>query len=114
MKDRFLLDTPRCLCYLNESPAPFPDWLPLSVHHVIYDCLMCQLPCPMNHEFKDNVAGPVRFTEVETDLILSGPLLSELPEGLHEKVCYLGFDLWWEAIPRNLKLMLELKGKGNG
>lgn len=107
-RDHFLLKVERCLCFLNESPQPFPDWLPLSAHHLIYDCLKCQLPCPMNRPFIHNVTGPVSFAEQETELILAGTPLEELDAHLKEKVCYLGMQQWWEAIPRNLKLLLEL------
>ena len=107
--DRFLLDTPRCLCFINESPEPFPDWLPLSVHHLVYDCLKCQLPCPMNRKYVGNVDGPIKFDAEETSLVLAGGALSDLPPALYEKVNYLGFSQWWPAIPRNLKMMLELQ-----
>lgn len=108
-KDNFLLDRHRCLCFLNESPEEFPDWLPDSVHHLIYDCLKCQLPCPMNREFVNNVAGPIKFTESETTQILNGEPLANLPRELYEKVSYLGMSWWWDAIPRNLKLMFKLQ-----
>jgi epoxyqueuosine reductase len=40
-EDRFLINNKRCLSYLNESADEFPEWLPLSVHHCLYDCLKC-------------------------------------------------------------------------
>lgn len=111
-KDEFLLDTGRCLCTLNESPEEFPSWLSPAVHHLIYDCLKCQLPCPMNRDFIHNVAGPIKFTESETAQILNAAPLASLPPELYKKVDYLGFSWWWEAIPRNLKMMFELEDSG--
>ena len=63
----------------------------------------------MNREFVNNIAGPIKFTENETAQILNGEPLADLPRELYEKVSYLGMSWWWDAIPRNLKLMFELQ-----
>lgn len=109
---RFLLDTGRCLCTLNESPEEFPSWLSPAVHHLIYDCLKCQLPCPMNRDFIHNVAGPIKFTESWDGPNSKRCAFSKLAAGTIQKVDYLGFSWWWEAIPRNLKMMFELEDSG--
>lgn len=64
---RFLIDDEKCLSYLNESAEPFPEWLPKTVHHCAYDCLKCQISCPMNKDQLKAVVGPIQFTESETD-----------------------------------------------
>ena len=107
IKDRFLINNERCLSYFNESPRDFPKWLPKSVHHCIYDCLMCQNICPENKNYIDNVIGPIEFDEIETDLLLSGKSIKEFPNAMKKKVRFLGMHEWIEAIPRNIKILLE-------
>jgi len=105
--DRFLLDNERCLSYFNESAGEFPQWIPLSAHHCVYDCLKCQTNCPMNIEYLNNVIGPIKFSEEETHILLSGSKFHEFSPTLQKKVKLLGMDEWLEAIPRNLKILLS-------
>jgi len=107
LKDRFLINNERCLSYFNESSRDFPEWLPKSVHHCIYDCLMCQNICPKNKDYINNVIGPIEFDEAETNLLLSGKPIKEFPSNLKKKVRFLGMDEWIKAIPRNIKILLE-------
>jgi epoxyqueuosine reductase len=104
---RFLIDNEKCLSFFNEGPGEFPAWLPRAVHHCLYDCLKCQLACPMNREHIGNVAGPIEFSEEETGLLLYGASIEEFEPRFLRKVKYLGIDKWYPAIPRNLKLLLE-------
>jgi epoxyqueuosine reductase len=107
LKERFLINNERCLSYFNEGPGDFPDWLPKSAHNCLYDCLLCQKTCPQNKYYMDNIIGPIEFEEAETDLLLSGKSLNELPLALKKKVVFLGMDQWISAIPRNIKVLLE-------
>ena len=107
-KDRFIIDNERCLSNLNESPGEFPAWLPKSVHHCLYDCLKCQIICPMDRAYLDHVIGPVQFSEEETELLLSGGPLDAFSPELKQKSKLLGLDPWIENMPRNLKVLFEL------
>lgn len=107
LKDRFLIDNERCLSFLNESPGDFPEWLPQSAHHCIYDCLKCQKICPQNREYINNVIGPIEFDEVETDLLLSGKTMNEFPLALKKKVRFLDMESWLSAIPRNMRILFD-------
>lgn len=106
-QERFLIDNEKCLSYFNEGPGEFPDWLPKSAHHCLYDCLKCQINCPMNRDYNHNVAGPIPFSEDETGLILSEASFESYPPALRNKFKILGLDKWFHAIPRNLKTLLE-------
>ncbi len=110
-EDRFLIDNTRCLSFFNESPGEFPEWIPISVHHCLYDCLKCQIHCPMNRDYVNNVLGTVRFNEDETDMLLSGRPLNAYTPALKQKAEILGLCQWIDAIPRNLKVLLEASGK---
>jgi len=104
--NRFLIDNERCLSYLNERADDFPQWLSPSVHHCAYDCLQCQLSCPMNLEFAENIAGPFRFNESETAQILSGNPVESFEPDLASRVKALGLHEW-PGVPRNLKMLFE-------
>jgi len=113
-KDRFLIDNERCLSNLNESPGEFPEWLPKSVHHCLYDCLKCQIKCPINKEYAHNVIGPIEFSEDETDMLLSGSPFDAFSPALQQKSKILGLEEWLESIPRNLKVLFELSDRACG
>lgn len=106
--DRFLINNEKCLSYFNESPGEFPEWIPLTAHHCIYDCLKCQTNCPMNKKYLGNVIGPIKFNEEETYLLLAGKQFHEFGLDLQKKIKLLGMDQWLKAIPRNLKILFEL------
>lgn len=106
-RDRFLIDNQRCLSYLNESPGEFPSWVPKTAHHTLYDCLICQRSCPMNHAQLENIAGPISFSEEETNMLLEGTPIALLSVGFQKKIYLLGMDEWYDAIPRNLKTLLD-------
>ena len=106
--DRFLLDNQKCLSLFNEGPGELPEWIPASAHHCIYDCLKCQLKCPMNKEAVQNVVDPIRFSEEETERILTCSSYEDLPLSIKQKAKILGINQWFTAIPRNLNLLFEL------
>lgn len=106
-KERFLIDNERCVSYFNEGPGDFPEWLPKTAHNCLYDCLKCQNICPKNKDYIGNVIGPIEFDKDETDLLLSGKSMKEFPPALKKKVRFLGMDQWIQAIPRNIKILLE-------
>ncbi len=109
--DRFLIDNDRCLSCLNEGVEKFPEWLPKSVHHCLYDCLKCQLICPMNKGYISNFMSPIKFDEKETDMLLEGVPFNEYSDELKMKAKILGMAEWpdiTKAIPRNLRVLFEL------
>ena len=109
--DRFLIDNDRCLSCLNEGVEEFPEWLPKSAHHCLYDCLKCQLICPMNKGYISNFMSPIKFDEKETDMLLEGVPFNEYSDELKMKAKILGMAEWpdiTKAIPRNLRVLFEL------
>ncbi|MEJ2551636.1 MAG: 4Fe-4S double cluster binding domain-containing protein [Anaerolineales bacterium] len=110
--DAFLIDNERCLSYLNESSGPFPDWLPVSAHHTLYDCIQCQKYCPLNVDQKNNTGRRIEFSEAETDILLAGASFDDYPKGLKEKSLYLGMDQWPDGIAKNLKVLIDRDDAG--
>ncbi|MBH1942100.1 4Fe-4S binding protein [Mobilitalea sibirica] len=106
-KDRFLIDNQKCLSCINEIKGEFPEWIPLTAHHTLYDCLICQRVCPMNHKQLGDVLDPISFTEEETNLLLKGESLTSFSEEAKSKIYLLGIHEWYSAIPRNLQILFE-------
>ncbi|WP_160680072.1 4Fe-4S double cluster binding domain-containing protein [Clostridium sp. C8-1-8] len=107
-KDRFLIDNTKCLSFFNEAPGEFPAWIPVQSHHTLYDCLKCQIICPMNQAQRNKIIENISFTEEETNLLLEGYPLDNLSTELKYKIDLLGINQWYNAIPRNLKTLLDL------
>lgn len=107
--DRFLINNERCLTYFNEGGGEwdFPEWIDPSSHNCIYGCLKCQMVCPKNNEYLDNVIEPVEFTEEETQILLEGKPLEQFSGELKQKVKELDMFGYLGVLPRNLKLLLN-------
>jgi epoxyqueuosine reductase len=106
-QDIFLIDNEKCLSCLNESADPFPDWVPAAAHHSLYDCIKCQIVCPMNKNHRDNKGKHVHFTEEETEIMLAGTSFGDYPARLKEIGGYLGLDQWPEGIAKNIKVLID-------
>jgi epoxyqueuosine reductase len=96
----------RCLTYLNEGSAPFPDWLDARAHRCAVGCMRCQEVCPENVVAGLTVDEPVRFDEAETALILAGDERACSP-ALRERLARCGLDYLPAVIARNVRLLLE-------
>ncbi len=107
LADRFLIDNERCLSCMNETGTPFPDWVPSSVHHTLYDCLKCQLACPMNRDQLTEIGRPVDFDAAETALLMAGTRYAEYPESMKKKAAYLGLDQWPDGIAKNVRTLFD-------
>jgi len=104
--DRFLIHAERCITFLNEGTAEFPEWVVPAWHNSLVGCMKCQLACPVNTPFIKWVEDGEDFDEAETALILSGvPLDRVPPETVHKlKHCYM--DEYLDVLPRNLRALL--------
>jgi len=106
--DRFLIKAERCLTFLNESSADFPDWLNPSWHNCLVGCLHCQKACPQNSDFLEWIQPGAEFSEEETSLILDGVPLKKLPAATAKKLEKLYMLDYLNILPRNLKAVLDL------
>jgi epoxyqueuosine reductase len=107
--ERFLINNERCLTYFNEAGGEwdFPEWMDPSSHNCIYGCMKCQVICPKNKEYMDNIIEPVEFTEKETLILLEGKPLEQFSEELKQKIKELEMFNYLGALPRNLKVLLD-------
>lgn len=105
--DRFLIDNERCLSYLNERKGEFPSWVPQTAHHCLYDCLNCQLICPMNMAFIQTPVSLYEFSEEETRQLLNAVPLDQLSPDLVDRIELLGLGDWLEGLPRNILTLFE-------
>jgi epoxyqueuosine reductase len=102
--DRFLLQTDRCLTCVNESEAPFPDWVDPAWHHAAVGCLRCQQSCPENAAVDLLVDEPVVFDDEESAAVLSGSGMVS-PE-VEVRLARCGLDYSPALIARNLGALL--------
>lgn len=112
VEDRFLLDNARCLSAFNEgADEQFPDFVPKDAHHSLFDCMRCQIICPMNADYNKNTYPTICFTEAETMRLMQGAPYDDLDSDLCEKYDLL--DLKYTAnLPRNLRACFDLIDSG--
>jgi epoxyqueuosine reductase len=104
--DRFLLETDRCLTFVNEDPAPFPEWVDPSWHTCAVGCLRCQLVCPENAGVELRVEPPQVFDEQESAAILEAGGDGGLAPATLAKLERCGLDYSRDLIARNLRTLL--------
>jgi epoxyqueuosine reductase len=104
--DRFLLKTERCLTYVNEDAAPFPEWVDPAWHTCAVGCLRCQLVCPENASVELTVEPPEVFDERESAAILAATARSELAPATLAKLERCGLDYSPGLVARNLRALL--------
>jgi epoxyqueuosine reductase len=100
--DRFLLETARCLTFVNEDPAPFPAWIDPAWHTCAVGCLRCQQACPENAGVELTVDPPEVFDERESAAILAATARSDLAPATLAKLEACGLDYSPDLIARNL------------
>lgn len=105
--ERFLIDNVKCLSLHNENPDTMPEWIPKDAHHTMYDCLKCQLKCPMNQKAVLNTGSPIELNEDEMNHILHTDSYDKLPSELQDKLAPIGIDSWYGAIARNIQLLIN-------
>jgi epoxyqueuosine reductase len=107
--ERFLLYAEKCLTLHNEEPSdvPFPAWLDPSWHNCLVGCLRCQSICPENKDFLEYVEEGAEFSEEETELLVDGVPLDQLPAATVEKLKQTDLIDLLEVLPRNLQVYFE-------
>ncbi|MFX0039274.1 MAG: 4Fe-4S double cluster binding domain-containing protein [Candidatus Heimdallarchaeota archaeon] len=102
--DRFLLRAEYCLTYHNEQPpeVSFPEWIDPSWHNCLVGCLHCQKVCPANKKVKNWTEKGPEFNEEETNRILEGIILDDLPKEAKQKIEKFDLVNYFEVLPRNL------------
>jgi len=103
---RFLLETHRCLTFVNEDRAPFPAWVDPSWHTCAVGCLRCQSVCPENARVELLVDPPQVFDEQESAAILAASGESGLTPATLAKLELCGLDYSPDIIARNLRALL--------
>ncbi|MFX1235022.1 MAG: 4Fe-4S double cluster binding domain-containing protein [Promethearchaeota archaeon] len=107
--DRFLLRAEKCLTYHNEHPPEisFPEWIDSSWHNCLVGCLHCQKVCPANKKVISRIEIGPTFSEEETNLILQGKQLDQLPKLTIKKIKDYDLVEYLELFPRNLGAFLN-------
>jgi epoxyqueuosine reductase len=108
--DRFLLHAERCITYHNEHPGeiPFPTWLNPKWHNCLVGCLICQKVCPANKSVIHWTEPGPEFSTEETKMILNETIFDELPIEMKQKIERYDLMNYYELLPRNLKVLLNI------
>lgn len=109
--DRFLLHAERCLVFHNERKGDilFPAWIDPTWHNCLVGCLHCQRVCPQNREFPHWIEETEEFSEEETELLLKGVQLDQLPATTAAKLKHLDPIESLDILPRNLGVFFTEK-----
>lgn len=109
---RFLVDASRCLTFLNEGDAAFPEWVDPKAHNAAVGCLRCQDACPENR----GVAGAEvyrRFVlcRAESDALLEG---REMPDSTALADVLRAAEMTGESakFARNLRSLIAAQEQG--
>lgn len=105
--DRFLIDNERCLSYLNENKGDFPPWVEKNAHQCLYDCLSCQIVCPMNAAFIQNPSSLYEFSEEETRQLINEAPHEQMSQDLIDRIDLLGLHNWPDGLSRNILTLFE-------
>ncbi len=107
--DRFLLHAEKCITFHNEKPStePLPPWFEPWWHDCLVGCLRCQLACPENEPFRRWAGEGAAFSAEETELLLAGVPLAELPPATAAKLERTELNRLLGVLPRNLRILCE-------
>jgi epoxyqueuosine reductase len=105
----FLTNAEICLTYFNENTGNFPVWIKKNWHHTIVGCMRCQSVCPENKNHLKDIEKGAHFTEFETELIIQGGLIQNLPAATRDKLEKLCMIDYYDVLPRNLRLLINKK-----
>ncbi|MFC2159750.1 4Fe-4S double cluster binding domain-containing protein [Actinomycetota bacterium] len=108
-KDRFNIDTSRCLTFLNESKDDIPGWVKPESHNSLVGCMRCQHVCPYNKKVKDWIVDIGRLSQEDIRLLdQSSKGMKKDPE-LVNKLNSMGLYEWLDSVPilRNLRMLAD-------
>lgn len=102
--DRFLIRADRCITFHSERKAdiPLPNWQPTARDGSIYGCMRCQRICPENRHVDLRVEEGAEFSACETELLLAGTALDDLPPDTASKLRRLELHEDTSQLRRNL------------
>jgi len=108
-KDRFNIDTSRCLTFLNESKGDIPDWVKPGSHNSLVGCMRCQLVCPYNKKVKDWIVDIGKLNREDIVQLEENGKGTKRDPKLVNKLKSMGLYEWLEGVPilRNLKLLAD-------
>lgn len=106
-QDSDIIDASKCLTYFNEQNATFPSWINPAWHNSLVGCMECQITCPKNSEFINNIDKSVQFTSNETKAILSDLSYDKLDNNIKTKLHKIESDLFYDNFKRNLKVLIN-------
>jgi len=107
-KDRFVLNTEKCLTLLNESKEDMPSWVLPEAHNSLIGCMKCQLICPYNKDVMNWIEDIGEFDSKETEILLKSGNGKNKDTRVMKKLKDFGImNEYLNVMPRNLRLLIE-------
>lgn len=106
-RDRDMIAASNCLTYINESSAPFPEWIRSNWHNALLGCMRCQLACPQNRTHSTIKDCQDFLSEADIDVLLQQDDFAKLPEKTRARLRNLNLtDYELTILQRNLTALL--------
>jgi epoxyqueuosine reductase len=106
-KEKFIVNTEKCLSWQNEVDGVFEEWVEPSWHNSLMGCIQCQGKCPMNKQYLSDIRTYPAFTEEETMAFYKADPLEKLSHETQEKLKTIEFYDNYGVFVRNLKLLID-------
>jgi len=106
--ENFVIDPEKCETFYNENEFEFPGWVLPNWQNTIVGCMKCQEVCPANKGVLHNIVRGPDFSKLESDAIFNTGDFMDLPESAKAKITSLCMENYYEIIPRNLKILIDL------
>lgn len=101
-QDAFVIDSSRCLTFLNEGFGAFPSWLPAHAHSAAIGCRRCQEACPENAPYRRGVERRYVFDRRTSQALIEGRPAATLEPQAAELIRLLELEGEEEKLARNL------------
>ncbi|MBI9011730.1 MAG: hypothetical protein JEZ08_05810 [Clostridiales bacterium] len=101
--ESYVIDAGKCITYPNEIEGVFPEWIKPEWHNALIGCMKCQLDCPNNLEFKNDIKVISHLSKENTLDIFKTSHYEELKDDTKLKVKEIEFSNAYDVFKRNFE-----------
>jgi|LGVF01.1.fsa_nt_gb epoxyqueuosine reductase len=101
--ETYLIDAGQCITYPNEIEGDFPKWVMPEWHNALIGCMKCQLDCPNNLEFKNDMKIISHLTEENIQDIFKTNNYEDLKDDTKLKLTEMETSPYYDVFKRNFE-----------